>query len=233
MANIPRHVGIILDGNGRWAEERGKTRPEGHLAGFENLKGLVPFIFKQGVEVLTVFAFSTENWKRDKEEVEGLFSLLRDAIEGALPELTEENIRIKFIGQRLRLSDDLQKSMQKIEEDSAGNAGGTFVIAIDYGGRDEIRRAVQDIVYKVTQQKLWPEDISEELISEHLDTAGLPDPDLIIRTSGEERISNFLIWQGAYAEFYTSAKYLPDFSKADFIEALEEYPKRKRRFGSA
>jgi len=227
-------VGIILDGNGRWAQKRGLSREEGHLAGYENLKNLVPYIFDQGVEVVTVFAFSTENWKREEKEREHIFGIFEIAIEEAMPTLLEEGIRIKVIGDRSRLRESLQKGINSIEEESLKidkeNLRGTFIVAINYGGRDEIIRAVKAIV----RLNVHPYYINERTVSTNLDTAGFPDPDLIIRTGcepGEMRLSNFLIWQAAYAEYYSSRKYLPDFGKEDFKRALRAYAKRKRLHG--
>jgi len=230
----PGHIGIILDGNGRWAQARGLSRSEGHLAGYENLKKLVPYIFDQRVEVVTVFAFSTENWKREEKEREHIFNIFEVAIEEAMPKLVEEGIRIKVIGDRSRLCESLQKGINSIEEESLKidkkNLRGTFVVAINYGGRDELVSAVKEIVARNVHLSC----ISERCVSGFLDTAGLPDPDLIIRTGcepGEMRLSNFLIWQAAYAEYYCSRKYLPDFGKEDFKRALRAYAKRKRLRG--
>jgi undecaprenyl diphosphate synthase len=224
---IPKHVAIIMDGDRRWAAERGLEPFEGHQAGFENLKMLVPYVFTKGVEILTVFAFSTENWKRDAAEVEFLFSLFQQAIEEQGAEFAEKNIRIRFIGDRRGLPQALQLSMGKVEQESASNTGGIFVPAINYGGRDELVRACRKIIEKGVHLSC----ISESAISWNLDTARLADPDLIIRTAGEERLSGFLLWQASYAEFYTSRKYWPDFSKRDFRRALEVYASRERRYG--
>lgn len=230
MANIPRHVGIIMDGNGRWAKRRGLSRIYGHRVGFERSKKWLHFVFEQGVEVLTVFAFSTENWKRPKEEVNFLFSLFREAAREYFPKLVEENIRLRFIGDREGLPkefQDLRGMMDALEMESAHNTEGIFVPAINYGGRDEILRAVKGIVASGFSE----EDITGDLISQHLDTADLPDLDLVIRTSGEQRLSGFLPWQAVYAEYYFTSKYWPDFNKDDFSEALREYSTRKRKFG--
>lgn len=226
---IPRHVGIIMDGNRRWARERGFEPFEGHRAGYENLRELVPYIFSKGVSVLTVFALSTENYqKRGREEIEFLFDLFREAIEEEFAKLAEENIRIRFIGDRAVLPADLQESMQKVERDSAVNTGGIFVPAVNYGGQDEIVRAVRRIVgYTIRDDPA----ISKELVESYLDTSGLPSVDLIIRTAGEQRLSGFLLWQASYAEFYTSRKYWPAFSKRDFVRALKAYETRERRLG--
>jgi undecaprenyl diphosphate synthase len=234
QGNIPRHVGIILDGNGRWAKKRGLTRSEGHIAGYENLKKLVPFIFSQGVEVVTVFAFSTENWKRNQKEVDGIFDLFSVAIKESMPKLIEEGVRIKFIGDRTKFGESLQQGMRLIEEESEKiekeNLRGTFVVAINYGGKEEIVRAIKEIV----RLNVHPAYINERCVSGFLYTAGLPDPDLIIRTGckpGEMRLSNFLPWQSAYSEYYGSRKYLPDFGDEDFKRALRSFARRKRLRG--
>jgi len=232
--SIPRHVGIIMDGNGRWAEARNLPRAKGHWHGFENPKQWLHFVFEQGVEVLTVFAFSTENWKRPKEEIRFLFDIFRKAANEYFPKLVSENIRLRFIGDRDGLPEefqDLRTLMDALEEQSAGNTGGIFVPAINYGGRDEILRMVQDVAEKAAKKELSSSEISEEFISRNLDTKGLPDVDLLIRTSGEQRLSGFLPWQAVYAEIYFCDKYWPDFTKEDFLEALEWYKNRKRRYG--
>jgi undecaprenyl diphosphate synthase len=235
---IPRHVGIIMDGNGRWANARGLERSAGHRAGLENARDLVPYVFEQGVEVLTVFAFSTENWSRGQEEIGLLFDLFREAMEDAFPKLIEENIRIRFIGDRDSLRGNyslLVEMMEDLEKRSVSNTGGIFVPAINYGGQDEIIRATK---------RLWQMAFSTNTFSQYvvgdwpvefgefLDTRGIPDVDLVIRTAGEERISNFLLFQAAYAEFYTSEKTWPEFGREDFDEALEEYGRRTRKFGA-
>lgn len=229
-AKVPRHVAIIMDGNGRWATARGYSRSEGHLAGYENAKKLIPFIFKKGVEVVTVYAFSTENWTREEEEVSFLFDIFRNAIE-ELPDFAGENIRIRFIGDRQELArrgfHDLAASMERVERETAEKTGGTFVIAINYGGRDEITRAIK----KMLLTGLHPSVMHESTLLLYLDTHGLPDVDLVIRTAGERRISNFLLYQGAYAEFYCSRKPWPVFGERDFLRALRAYSQRERRFG--
>lgn len=228
MQNVPQHVGIIMDGNGRWAKERGLPRTEGHRIGFERSKEWLHFVFEQGVEVLTVFALSAENLKRRrKEEVDFLLNLFRQAALDYFPKLAEENIRLRFIGDRIGLPEDLREMMQRLELESEDNAGGTFVTAINYGGRDEIVRAAR----RITQAGIRDADITESLFSTQLDTRQLPDVDLVIRTSGEQRISGFLLWQAAYAEYYFTPKYWPDFTKEDFREALRLFSSRQRRFG--
>ena len=225
-----RHVAIIMDGNGRWAEQRGLSRSEGHLAGYENAKELVPFMFRKGVEVVTVYAFSTENWRRKPEEVNLLFDIFRTAIE-ELPDFAGENIRIRFIGNRedstIRGFGDLVASMERVEQETSKNTGGTFVVAINYGGREETLHAIKEIV----RLNVPPAYINESAVSRQLYTAGLPDPDLIIRTAGERRLSGFLLWQSEYSEFYFSKKPWPAFGKKDFLRALEWYKTRERKFG--
>jgi len=227
----PKHVGIIMDGNGRWAEAQGLPRSAGHLAGYENAKNLVPFIFKKGIEVVTVYAFSTENWQRKAEEVNFLFDIFRKACEGDLLNFAGDRIRIRFIGNRADLISrgftDLTESMGRIEKETSQNIEGTFVVAINYGGREEIVHAMKEI----RRLNVHPAYINESAVSHQLYTAGLPDADLIIRTAGERRISNFLLWQGAYAEFYHSRKPWPAFGREDFSRALKAYWNRKRKFG--
>ena len=230
---IPRHIAMIMDGNGRWAQARGLSRSEGHLAGYENLKNLIHYIFGKSVEVLTLYAFSAENWQREVKEVDVLFDIFRRAIDEALAELVEENIKIRFIGDREGLISrgfgDLVASMERIEKSSAQNTGGILVPAINYGGRDELVRAVK----KIVEINVPLSAIRESTISLHLDTHGLPEPDLIIRTAGEMRLSGFLLWQAEYAELYFSKKPWPDFTKRDFDRALKQYAARKRNFGRA
>ena len=231
---VPRHVGIIMDGNGRWALERNLPRSAGHRSGFENPKKWLHFVFEQGVQVLTVFAFSTENWKRPHEEIRFLFDIFREAAKEYFPKLINENIRLRFIGDREGLPEefkDLRELMDALEKQSAANTGGIFVPAINYGGRDEIVRAMRALLKNVEARAISPSEISEELISQFLDTQGLPDVDLLIRTSGEQRTSGFLPWQAVYAEIYFCDKYWPEFTEEDFLEALEWYKERKRRYG--
>lgn len=229
-ARTPRHVAIIMDGNGRWAKQNGVSRAEGHLAGYINAKRLVPFIFDQGIEVVTVYAFSTENWRRTAQEVNDLFDLFRSAID-ELPDFAGENIRIRFIGNRDDLArrgfHDVRASMERVERQTAKKTRGTFVVAINYGGREEMLHAVTEMV----RLRVDPACVSEDAISSQLYTAGLPDPDLIIRTAGEQRLSGFLLWQSEYAELYFSRKPWPDFGKRDFLGAVGAYSARKRNFG--
>ena len=224
---IPKHVAIIMDGNRRWAKAQGLSVFEGHLAGYENLKKLIHYIFNKGVEVLTLYAFSTENWQREKKEVDSLMGIFCLAIDEALAELVEENIKIRFIGDRNGLSEDLVFGMERLEQESAQNTGGILVPAINYGGRDELVRAVK----KIVEINVPLSAIQESTISLHLDTHGLPDPDLVIRTAGAMRISGFFLWQIEYTEFYFSKKPWPSFGKRDFDRALGQYAVRKRNFG--
>ncbi|MFY9457713.1 MAG: polyprenyl diphosphate synthase [Candidatus Spechtbacterales bacterium] len=228
--NMPKHVAIIMDGNGRWAEARGLPRSAGHLAGYENAKKLIPYIFKKGIGAVTVYAFSTENWLRGLKEVNSLFDIFRKAVE-ELPDFAGENIRIRFIGNRIDLASrgfgDLVASMERVEKETAQNTRGTFIVAINYGGREEILRAIKEIV----RLNVHPAYINESAVSHQLYTAGLPDPDLIIRTAGERRLSGFLLWQSAYSELYFSQKSWPAFGKKDFLRALEWYKTRERKFG--
>ncbi len=226
-----RHVAIIMDGNGRWAEERGLSRSAGHLAGYENAKKLIPYIFNKGIEVVSVYAFSTENWLREFEEVNFLFDIFRKAVE-ELPDFAGENMRIRFIGNRADLATrgfgDLAASMERVEKETAPNTRGTFVVAINYGGREEILHAIKEIV----RLNVHPAYINERAVSLQLYAKGLPDPDLIIRTAGERRLSGFLSWQSEYAELYFSRKLWPDFGEKDFSRAIKSYGRRRRKFGS-
>jgi len=225
MNEIVNHLGIILDGNRRWAKERGLPSFEGHRQGLETVKKTVSWCRELGVKTLTLFVFSTENWKRPKEEVDFLMNLAREAISGDLLEKAKkEGMRIRAIGQRERLPDSVQKAIAKAEKETENNQGMTINFAISYGGRAEIVQALQNIIAK----KIPPEKITEETIKENLWTS---DVDLIVRTGKEQRISNFLIWQAAYSEFYFVPKYWPDFSREDLKEALDEYGRRQRRFG--
>ena len=230
---IPKHVAIIMDGNGRWAEKRGEPRSAGHKAGLEAVRNLVPAIFERGVEVVSVYAFSTENWQREPEEVDFLFALFGEAIEEALPEFVEKNIRIRFIGDRAGLPEIYQyvvPLMEQIESESAQNTGGTFVVAVNYGGRRDIVQAMQKIVDQGITH------VTEEAISANLSTAGLPDVDLMIRASGEYRTSNLFLWEAHYAELCFSCEYdasvmWPDMEIGHIDRALEVFANRERRFG--
>jgi undecaprenyl diphosphate synthase len=231
IAIIPEHVAIIMDGNGRWANKRGLARTMGHSKGVEAVKETVRAAAEIGVKYLTLFAFSSENWNRPPTEVNDLLGLLRRFIRRDLAELHRENVRIKVIGERERLRGDILPLLLEAEETTQNNSGLTVVIAFNYGSRDEIARAMNKIAAKVAAGLLKPGTVDADMISDHLDTAGIPDPDLIIRTSGEERLSNFLLWQAAYAEFVFLPDFWPDFDRNLFLEALKIYAARDRRFG--
>ena len=223
---LPEHIAIIMDGNGRWAKNRKMPRSAGHVAGAKTFKNIARYCNKIGLKYLTVYAFSTENWKRPKQEVDGIMNLLRDYLKDA-ENFKDENIRVRFIGDRTPLADDIKELMAKNEYDSRNATGLTLYIAINYGGRDEITHAVREIVEK----GIKPCDITEQTISEHLYTRDCPDPDFIIRPSGEYRLSNYLIWQSAYAEYWFSDILWPDFSYKHLEKAIEDFNKRNRRFG--
>lgn len=230
-ARRPRHVGIIMDGNGRWAEQRGLTRTAGHRRGMEAAREAVRAAPDLGIEALTLFSFSSENWSRPPDEVRFLFGLLRFFIQRDLAELHRNNVRITVAGERGNLPADIRALLEKAERLTAANTRLRLVIAFNYGGRDEIVRAVRRIAEEAVAGKLTANGISADTISEHLDTAGIPDPDLIIRTSGEVRLSNFLLWQSAYAELVFLPLLWPEFDRAAFAEAVEEFGRRRRRYG--
>ena len=228
---IPKSIAIILDGNGRWAEKRNLPRAMGHKAGCETLEKTVEDCVRLGVECLTVYAFSTENWKRSAIEVGALMKLLRFYMVKLIDVANRNNVKAVMIGDESRFEPDIRKGIRKLTEATKNNTGMVFAFAINYGGRDEIKRAVENIVDDVESGKLSKENISEELISSYLDTNDLPDPDLLIRTSGELRVSNFLLWQIAYSEFYITDTLWPDFDKEELLKAIESYSHRQRRFG--
>ena len=225
--NIPEHIAIILDGNGRWAEKHNVPRANGHKAGCETLEEIVEDCARLGVKYLTVYAFSTENWKRSAEEVGALMSLFRFYMKKLSSVAMENNIRVKMIGDLSRFDNDLQDGVRHVVELTKDNTQMTFCFAINYGGRDELRRAIKAMAADGTDIM----SLSEDDISNHLDTAGMPDPDLLIRTSGELRISNFLLWQLAYSEFYITDTLWPDFHLPELEDAIIAFNKRKRRFG--
>ncbi len=227
MERVPRHVAIIMDGNGRWAKARGLPRTEGHRAGTENLRRILKACVRLKVEILTIYAFSTENWSRPRTEVQMLMRILEAVIDRELNELHESGVQLRHIGELDGISNGLQKKIRKAMEVTKDNKRLILNIAFNYGGRNEIVRAVKHIV----QDQVPAEQITEQLISSYLYTSDLPDPDLIIRTSGELRVSNFLIWQGAYSELYSTPTYWPDFNEEELRRALAEYGQRKRRFG--
>jgi len=229
--NIPKHVAIILDGNGRWAKKRNMPRNYGHVQGSKTVEQIIEDAYKMGIEYITVYAFSTENWKRSEDEVDALMKLLGKYLIDCIERSTKNNMKVRVIGDKTGLDSKLVERINELEEATKDATGLKFTIAINYGGRDEITRAVKNITMDIVNQKLQPEDITEELISARLDTAGLPDPDLMIRTSGEERLSNFLPWQLAYTEFYFTDVLWPDFDKEDLLKAIRYYNGRERRFG--
>lgn len=228
---LPKHIGVIMDGNGRWAKKRGLPRSAGHSAGAESLKKIVTECNKMGIKYITVYAFSTENWKRPKDEVDFLMNLLMDYLKNAKTTLAGENVVIKAIGSRKELSQELREEIKKTEEFTKNNDGIVMNIALNYGSREEIVNSVKEICKNVCDGKCGVDDINAQMISDNLYTASQPDPDLIIRTSGEERISNFLLWQIAYSEFYFTKKLWPDFKVRDLHEAIIEYQNRNRRYG--
>ena len=228
---IPAHVAVILDGNGRWAKKRFMPRTYGHKVGSQVVEDMLSIVDETGVKYFTVYAFSTENWKRSQEEVSMLMGILRRYLKDCVKKSMKNNVRCRVIGRREELSPDIVESINNLEEKTKNNTGLNFTIAINYGGRDEITRAVKKIAKKVEQGEMRAEDITEQTISECLDTWELPDPDLLIRTSGEERLSNYLPWQLAYTEFYFTDTLWPDFNREELIKAFEKYNRRERRFG--
>ena len=228
---VPRHVAIILDGNGRWAKKRMLPRNAGHAAGSKNVEKICAAAWDMGIEYVTMYAFSTENWSRPKEEVDALMKLLHSYLKDCLKTSKKNNMQVRVIGDISKLDKDLQERIIELERVSAENTGLHFQVALNYGSRDEIKRSIISIANEVKEGSLLPEDITEDIISSHLDTSGVPDPDLMIRTSGEQRLSNYLLWQLAYAEFYFTDVLWPDFSKKDLQKAVEFYQSRDRRFG--
>ncbi len=228
---IPQHVAIILDGNGRWAKSKGMPRNYGHVKGAQNLEVICRDAWNIGIRYLTVYLFSTENWKRSKDEVDALMQLFRRYLKTCIRTAEENNMKVRMIGDPSAFTPDIQESLRKLEESSRNNTGLHFQIALNYGSRDEIRRAVTKIADEVKGGQLNPDDISEQTISDHLDTAGIPDPDLLIRTSGELRLSNYLMWQLAYTEFYFTRVPWPAFDKEELMNAIAHYNERDRRYG--
>ena len=229
--NIPQHIAIIMDGNGRWARQRGKERSEGHIAGMNSLRETVRNAAEAGVKYLTVYAFSTENWGRPQAEVDALMELICKGVEMESEELARVGIRVRTIGDRSRFSAKVQSSLEKIESMTAAGETMTFVLALNYSSRSEITTAVQTLAAKVAAGEIAAEQIDEQMISSALYTSFMPDPDLIIRTSGECRLSNFMMWQASYAEFYFTPVLWPDFDKAELEKALEAFSARDRRYG--
>lgn len=229
--NVPAHVAIIMDGNGRWAKRRGMPRIFGHRAGVETLRSIVKTASEIGVKALTAYAFSTENWKRPAEEVTFLMTLLSEYLDSELEELDQNKVKLRFIGKIEELAPVLQDKMNHAANRTANNSGLILNLAVNYGGRSEIVRAVRLIAQQVISGKLDENEITEDAIERHLYTAGLPDPDLLIRPSGDYRISNYLLWQLAYTEFWFTSIHWPDFKPEHFIEAVRDYQVRERRFG--
>ena len=228
---IPDHVAIIMDGNGRWAKARHMPRTYGHAQGAKVLEQTLEDCDDLGIKYLTVYAFSTENWARPYEEVSAIMNLFRKYLLTAGEKCMKNNVRLRLIGERSRLSDDLIKSVNDLEELTKDNTGITFILAINYGSRDELVRAGRKLAAQVKAGSIAPEDITEETIAGFLDTADFPDPDLLIRTSGEQRLSNFLLWQLAYTEFYFTDAAWPDFNKEELVNAIKKYSNRDRRYG--
>lgn len=229
--SVPRHIAVILDGNGRWAKKKGMPRNYGHAQGSKNVEDMCEIVYNRGIEYFTVYAFSTENWSRPDDEVAALMKLLRDYMKNCIKRANKNNMKVRVIGDKTGLAQDLQESIARLEEATKDNTGLKFTIAINYGSRDEITRAVRQIGEEIRDGRLQPQEITEELIASRLDTAGMPDPDLMIRTSGEQRISNFLLWQLAYTEFYYTSAYWPDFDKDELEKAIKAYETRDRRYG--
>lgn len=229
---VPQHIAVIMDGNGRWAKARGLPRIAGHRKGAEAVRKIVENASKLGVDYLTLYSFSSENWKRPIEEVTGLMGLLRRYLKSEIAELHGKDVRFKVIGNRARLDKDIVRLIEDAESMTERNTGLTLVLALSYGGRQEIAEAVRNIAKSTELGLIKSEAVDEDVFAAYLNTAGIPDPDLLIRTSGEKRISNFLLWQLAYAELYFTDKFWPEFDESDLVEAIEEFQKRDRRFGA-
>jgi undecaprenyl diphosphate synthase len=228
---MPQHLAIILDGNGRWAKSKGMPRNYGHVQGAKTVEAICEEAYRMGIQYLTVYAFSTENWDRPADEVDALMGLLRNYMKTCLKTAAKNNMCVRVIGDKSRLDEDIRKRIGELEEATKENTGLHFQIAINYGGRDEIVRAVRKLADRVKDGTLAPEEITQERLGNALDTAGIPEPDLLIRTCGEQRISNFLLWQLAYTEFYFTPVAWPDFSKEELEKAVDAYNKRDRRYG--
>ena len=230
---IPQHIAIILDGNGRWAKKKGMPRNFGHTQGSKNVERICEDAYKMGVKFLTVFAFSTENWKRPKEEVDALMNLLRNYMKTCLKTAEKNRMRVRVLGDKTALDDDIRSRIAELEEATKNNDGLNFQIALNYGSRDEMVRAMKKMSLDIKDGKIDTEQIDETLFETYLDTHDIPDPDLMIRTSGEQRLSNYLLWQLAYSEFYFTDVLWPDFQPEHLDEAIREYGRRNRRFGGA
>ena len=229
--NVPQHVAIILDGNGRWAKKKHLPRNMGHVQGSKTVEKIVEDAYNLGIKYLTVYAFSTENWKRPQNEVDALMKLLRDYLKTCIKRASKNNMKVRVIGDITGLSKDLQDKIIELEKATVENTGINFTIALNYGSRDEMVRAMKHMAEDLEEGKILKEDITEDTFSKYLDTKGLPDPDLMIHTSGEERLSNFMLWQLAYTEFYFTDVLWPDFNKKELKKAIEYYNGRDRRFG--
>ncbi len=229
--NIPQHIAIILDGNGRWAKKKGMPRNYGHAQGSKNVERICEEAYKMGVKYLTVYAFSTENWKRPKEEVDALMNLLRNYMKTCLQTADKNRMRVRVLGDKTALDADIRKRIEELEEATKNNDGLCFQIALNYGSRDEMVRAMKKMCEDCKQGIIEPEQIDEALFERYLDTRDIPDPDLMIRTSGEQRLSNYLLWQLAYSEFYFTDVLWPDFTKEELEKAIAYYNGRDRRFG--
>lgn len=228
---IPEHIAIIMDGNGRWAKKRFMPRNYGHAQGAKTLEKIIEDANGIGVKYLTVYAFSTENWVRPQDEIDALMKLLRNYMKDCVKKSRTNNMRVRVIGDKTRLDQDLQDSIANLEKESAGNTGINFQVALNYGGRDELVRAARKIAQDAKEGKLSPDEIDNDVFASYLDTKDIPDPDLLIRTSGELRLSNYLLWQLAYTEFYFTDILWPDFNKAELMKAVQFYNRRDRRFG--
>ena len=228
---IPNHVAIILDGNGRWAKKRLMPRNYGHAKGAKTVEKICEEAWNMGIKYLTVYAFSTENWKRPQDEVDALMKLLKNYLKDCIERSNSNDMRVRVIGDKTALSDEIREKIEELEEMTKDNKGLNFTIAINYGSRDEMVRAMKKMAMDVKEGKVSPEELSEATFENYLDTIGIPDPDLLIRTSGEQRLSNYLLWQLAYTEFYFTDVLWPDFSKKDLEQAVLVYNKRDRRFG--
>lgn len=229
--NVPKHIAIILDGNGRWAKSKGMPRNYGHTQGAKNVEIICEESYRMGVEFLTVYAFSTENWARPDDEVNALMKLLRNYLKTCLKTAEKNNMCVRIIGDKTRLDEDLQESIRVLEEATKSYTGLKFNVALNYGSQDEMLRAMNRIYSDMDRGIIEKKPVDKELFESYLDTAGLPMPDLLIRTSGEQRLSNFLLWQLAYSEFYFADVHWPDFTKEELIKAIESFNNRKRRFG--
>lgn len=228
---VPKHIAIIMDGNGRWAKARGLERLYGHMEGVESIRKVVKAAIRRGVEYLTVYAFSTENWGRPEDEIAGLMELFCKCTVNETPELKKQGVRLRFIGDIGSMSEDVRTAVAYCQNETAENRKLTLVIALNYSARWELTRMAQLLAAEAVEGKIAPEQVTDETVSQHLSTAGIPDPDLIVRTSGEYRLSNFLLWQAAYSEFYFTDVLWPDFDGEEFDKAIASYAQRDRRFG--